>query len=68
MCLSQWNCPKCKCPRDTEKKMDVWIAPPVLIVHLKRFNDNSLGRRTKIDTMVTFPTQNLDLSEFMFSK
>jgi ubiquitin C-terminal hydrolase len=65
---SQWHCPKCKAPRDAEKKMDVWIAPPVFIVHLKRFQDNSMGRRSKIDTTVDFPTQNLDLSKFMFSK
>ncbi|CAE7599313.1 USP8, partial [Symbiodinium microadriaticum] len=63
----QWNCPKCKVSRDAEKKMDVWIAPPVFIVHLKRFQDNSMGRRSKMDTLVTFPTRRLDLSKFMHS-
>jgi len=64
----QWKCPKCKVPRDAEKKMDIWIAPPIFIIHLKRFQENSFGRRSKLDTFVDFPTENLDLSEFMGSK
>lgn len=64
---SQWKCPKCKLPRDAEKKMDIWIAPPIFIVHLKRFENNQQGRRYKLDTAIDFPISNLDLSEFMGS-
>jgi ubiquitin carboxyl-terminal hydrolase 8 len=32
----QWKCPTCKDFRDTEKCMELWSTPPVLIIHLKR--------------------------------
>ena len=61
----QWRCPKCKEPRDAEKKMDLWIVPPIFIVHLKRFQQNEKGKRSKIDSLIDFPLENLDLSEFV---
>ena len=33
----QWYCEKCKTHVDATKKIDLWILPPILIVHLKRF-------------------------------
>lgn len=32
----QWRCPTCKDFRNAEKRMELWSAPPVLIIHLKR--------------------------------
>lgn len=41
------------------------LAPPVLVLHLKRFqHDGRTGRLTKLDTPVRFPFE-LDLSPFM---
>ena len=51
------------------KKMDLWRLPPVLILHLKRFQYErgiyGLGHvRSKIEELVEFPVDGLDLSGF----
>ncbi|GLB43409.1 putative peptidase C19 family protein [Lyophyllum shimeji] len=56
-----WYCPQCKKHQQATKKFDLWKAPDVLVVHLKRFS-NSRTLRDKIDTFVDFPTEGLDLS------
>ena len=33
----QWQCPKCNGFRDAEKKLSLWTLPPILIIHLKRY-------------------------------
>lgn len=43
------------------KQLSVFTPPPVLILHLKRFD---FFRQTKISTRVEFPLQNLDISQF----
>lgn len=55
-----WYCPRCKKHQQATKKFDLWKAPDVLVVHLKRFS-NSRSLRDKIDTFVDFPIQGLDL-------
>eukprot|EP01106_Pelomyxa_sp_JSP_P004982 TRINITY_DN1795_c0_g1_i2.p1 TRINITY_DN1795_c0_g1~~TRINITY_DN1795_c0_g1_i2.p1 ORF type:complete len:287 (+),score=89.62 TRINITY_DN1795_c0_g1_i2:96-863(+) len=59
-----WFCPVCKNSKQATKKFDLWKLPEVLIVHLKRF---SYGRytRQKLDTIVDFPVDSLDLSHFV---
>lgn len=64
---SQWCCPKCKKPRDAEKKLDLWIAPPIFIVHLKRFM-NTNGKRSKINSLIDFPLTDLNLNDFTGNK
>lgn len=32
-----WYCPNCKEHRQAWKKFDIWNIPPILVVHLKRF-------------------------------
>jgi ubiquitin carboxyl-terminal hydrolase 8 len=34
---NQWYCSKCQTHVDATKKTDLWIVPPILIIHLKRF-------------------------------
>jgi hypothetical protein len=52
-----WYCPACKKHQRATKKIDVWRAPDVLVVHLKRF----ASAREKIETAVDFPVAGLDL-------
>jgi ubiquitin carboxyl-terminal hydrolase 4/11/15 len=59
-----WYCPQCKKHQHATKKFDLWKAPDVLVVHLKRFS-NSRTLRDKIDTLVTFPIDGLDLSDMI---
>lgn len=51
-----WNCPKCKEAVQATKKLDVWRAPLVLVVQLKRFR--SVGaNRSKVTLPVAFPRE-----------
>ncbi|EGZ18693.1 hypothetical protein PHYSODRAFT_503684 [Phytophthora sojae] len=63
-----WYCPKCKDHVRAFKKFDLFSLPKVLIFHLKRFRyaQNSFYmHRDKISTLVEFPIEGLDLSEFV---
>lgn len=56
-----WYCPRCKEHRRASKTFELWKAPDVLVVHLKRFS--AQGRfRDKLDVLVDFPVEGLDLS------
>lgn len=41
---NRWYCSKCKDHRDAIQKTTIWVLPPILIVHLKRFKFNEYGR------------------------
>ncbi|KAL6716978.1 hypothetical protein ACLMJK_004891 [Lecanora helva] len=56
-----WYCPRCKEHRRASKTFELWKAPDILVIHLKRFS--AQGRfRDKLDVQVDFPTEGLDLS------
>ena len=57
-----WYCSECKTHVRAEKKLDLWRLPEVLVVHLKRFSYNRYSR-DKLDTVVDFPLEGLDLSQ-----
>ncbi|OQS04141.1 ubiquitin-specific protease [Thraustotheca clavata] len=63
-----WYCPKCKQHVRAFKKFDLFSLPKILLIQLKRFRYNQgmyLLHRDKINTLVKFPIQGLDLSEFV---
>ena len=62
-----WYCPRCKKHQQATKKFDLWKAPDVLVVHLKRFS-NSRTLRDKIDAFVDFPVEGLDLGGLVGEK
>ena len=56
--------------RKHSKKLEIFRAPPVLIVQLKRFHDNlnddaRLSLHQKLTNLVEFPRKRLNLDEFM---
>ncbi|ESZ93218.1 hypothetical protein SBOR_6374 [Sclerotinia borealis F-4128] len=59
--MDTWYCPRCKEHRRASKKFEIWRTPDILIVHLKRFSSSGL-RRDKLDGLVEFPINELDLS------
>lgn len=61
-----WYCPKCKKHQQATKKFDIWSLPKVLIIHLKRFSF-SRSWRDKIDTLVEFPIDGLDMSKYVLN-
>ncbi|KAL4803450.1 hypothetical protein BDV18DRAFT_153729 [Aspergillus unguis] len=56
-----WYCPRCKEHRRASKKFELWKTPDILVMHLKRFSA-SRGFRDKLDVMVDFPVESLDLA------
>lgn len=47
------------------KRMEIWNAPSILVVHLKRFSYRSRGYRDRLDNLIDFPLDGLDLSPFV---
>lgn len=62
-----WYCPRCKEHRRASKKFDLWKTPDILVVHLKRFSSSG-WRRDKLDILVDFPVENLDLTKRVIDK
>ena len=56
-----WYCPRCKEHRRASKTFELWRAPDILVIHLKRFSSNR-SFRDKLDVLVDFPTEGLDLA------
>jgi ubiquitin carboxyl-terminal hydrolase 4/11/15 len=59
-----WYCSSCKEFRCASKKFDLWSAPEILIIHLKRFAYTRYSR-DKINTYVDYPLHGLDLSKYV---
>ncbi|XP_031429479.1 ubiquitin carboxyl-terminal hydrolase 32 isoform X2 [Clupea harengus] len=59
-----YYCSKCKTHRLATKKLDLWRLPPVLIVHLKRFQFVN-GRWIKSQKIVKFPREGFDPAAFL---
>ncbi|KNE71659.1 hypothetical protein, variant [Allomyces macrogynus ATCC 38327] len=56
---NEWyHCPRCQRRERSSKRLQVHRAPPVLVVHLKRF----ASLRAKLSVPVDFPVDRLDLS------
>jgi len=61
---NKWYCSSCKEHVRALKTMELWRLPSVLVVHLKRFEFRNALRRDKLDTLVDFPFENLDMSQY----
>ncbi|CAN8025440.1 unnamed protein product [Ixodes persulcatus] len=59
-----WYCPSCKEHRQATKELSLWRLPPVLIIQLKRFSFTRSIFRDKIDKMVDFPINGLDVGPY----
>lgn len=56
-----WYCSRCKELRRATKTLEIWTVPDILIIHLKRFSGHR-SFRDKIEELIDFPVQGLDLS------
>jgi ubiquitin carboxyl-terminal hydrolase 4/11/15 len=62
-----WYCNSCKKHVRAWKQFHLFRAPPILIIHLKRFHYSATThRRDKISALIDFPLEGLDLTN-MFS-
>ncbi|XP_053661152.1 ubiquitin carboxyl-terminal hydrolase 32 [Anopheles marshallii] len=65
--LEQWyHCSHCKQKKPATKKLQIWKLPPILIVHLKRFNYVS-GKWVKSQKVVNFPYEGFDPTPYLAS-
>ena len=60
---NEWFCDICQKKQKAIKKLEIYYAPKILIIQLKRFNNSE-----KIETKVNFPIKDLDLSKYVLSK
>jgi ubiquitin carboxyl-terminal hydrolase 4/11/15 len=60
---NKWYCPKCKDHQCANKKIEIYNPPNILIVNFKRFNNMS-----KIDTLVDFPIEGLDIGKYVVNE
>jgi ubiquitin carboxyl-terminal hydrolase 8 len=58
------NCPNCKTLRKATKVLTLCRLPPILLIHLKRFSFKGPFTE-KIETLVDFPLNSLDLTGYM---
>jgi ubiquitin carboxyl-terminal hydrolase 6/32 len=54
-----WYCKQCERHQEAVKSLEIWRLPPILIIHLKRFQFVN-GRWVKSQRMVRFPVSNLE--------
>ncbi|KAK1935016.1 Ubiquitin carboxyl-terminal hydrolase 6 [Phytophthora citrophthora] len=59
--ISEGYCSSCRQHQEMTKKLEIWRLPPVMVVHLKRFQYTQTYRR-KLASLVEFPIHDLDLS------
>ena len=59
-----WYCPRCKEHRRADKKFELWKAPDILVMHLKRFSSNR-NFRDKLEVRVDYPIEGLDLTKMV---
>ncbi|XP_058060610.1 ubiquitin carboxyl-terminal hydrolase 32 [Anopheles bellator] len=65
--LEQWyHCSHCKQKKPATKKLQIWKLPPILIVHLKRFNYVN-GKWVKSQKVVNFPYEGFDPTPYLAS-
>ncbi|XP_062922381.1 putative ubiquitin carboxyl-terminal hydrolase 50 isoform X2 [Mobula hypostoma] len=56
-------CSFCSQKQDQMESIQLLKAPDIIIIHLKRFESGDNGHR-KLSSMVTFPLQDLDLTQY----
>lgn len=57
-----YRCENCKEELEAQKKIEIYHLPQILIIHLKRFNNNK-----KINNFIDYPLIDFDLNKFIKS-
>lgn len=64
---NSWFCSTCNTYVPSRKKLSLKCLPPILIIHLKRFQYTNIYR-DKITSLVNFPLKDFDLSKFVLDQ
>lgn len=76
---NMWYCSKCQKHVQATKKLEIYKAPPIIVINLKRFKQGRSSSRyfgmfggggggQKLDQHVQFPLDGLDLSQYVIGK
>ena len=57
-----YKCNNCNEESEANKKIEIYHVPKILIIHLKRFNNNK-----KINTFIDYPLTDLDINKYIKS-
>ncbi|KAJ8679648.1 hypothetical protein QAD02_015435 [Eretmocerus hayati] len=61
-----WHCPYCNKKQEVVKKLGLWSLPAILVIHLKRFRQQTKQRSTsKLTMLVDFPLYGFDMSQHL---
>eukprot|EP01022_Parablepharisma_sp_SALTPOND_P022621 TRINITY_DN460_c0_g1_i1.p1 TRINITY_DN460_c0_g1~~TRINITY_DN460_c0_g1_i1.p1 ORF type:complete len:1219 (+),score=142.94 TRINITY_DN460_c0_g1_i1:187-3843(+) len=64
-----WYCSSCQDSVPAKKKMEIIRAPPILVLHLKRFKARANGIMSatggRLNTLVDFPLEGLNLEKYI---
>jgi ubiquitin carboxyl-terminal hydrolase 4/11/15 len=60
---NMWYCSQCKRHVRAMKTMKLWRLPNILMIHLKRFEFKNTIRQEKLDAMVEFPLEGLNMAK-----
>ncbi|KAK5638365.1 hypothetical protein RI129_012660 [Pyrocoelia pectoralis] len=63
---AKYHCSKCQDKQSATKKLQIWRLPPILIVHLKRF-DYVNNKWVKTQKVVNFPFKDFDPTAYLAS-
>ncbi|GLH04172.1 Ubiquitin carboxyl-terminal hydrolase nonstop [Gryllus bimaculatus] len=65
-----WHCPYCNRKQEVVKKLGLWSLPDILVIHLKRFRQQSCKQRStsKLTTLVDFPLYGFDMSPHLATR
>ncbi|KAI4454536.1 ubiquitin carboxyl-terminal hydrolase [Holotrichia oblita] len=63
---TKYHCAKCQDKQPATKKLQIWRLPPILIIHLKRF-DYVNNKWVKTQKVVNFPFKNFDPTAYLAS-
>jgi hypothetical protein len=53
---------------EATKKIEIFTAPPIMILCLQRFKSHGNYFKEKMDDEVMFPINDLDMSEYVLSE
>ena len=66
---NKWYCNKCQQHVQATKTLEIYRVPKIMIISLKRFktskNRYGYGGNSKVDTLVNFPLEGLDMRPFV---
>lgn len=64
---NEWYCSNCREHKLAKKVLEIYKAPKILILHLKRFKNKGVFKKEKNETKVVFP-ENLDMSPYLIDR